>query len=131
MYCAEPTALPLFLISSSASLVAPVSRWRNLLALLVFSTPIQVSFSENAAHRSALRSSPAYLSTSCLIHAATAPLASCLDPAMMGLFNQAAQKVYKPRGTSEDDKAPEDTEPDDTSILSVTSSAPHALLLPR
>ncbi|OJT07950.1 Oxysterol-binding protein-like protein OBPalpha [Trametes pubescens] len=36
---------------------------------------------------------------------------------MMGLFNQAAQKVYKPRGTSEDDKAPEDTEPDDTSIL--------------
>ncbi|EIW65283.1 Oxysterol-binding protein [Trametes versicolor FP-101664 SS1] len=36
---------------------------------------------------------------------------------MMGLFNQAAQKVYKPRGSSEDDKAPEDTEPDDTSIL--------------
>lgn len=130
MYCAEPTALPLFLISSSAFLVAPVSRWRNLLALLVLSTPIQVSFSQNAAHRSALRSNAAYLST-CLIHAATAPLASCLDPAMMGLFNQAAQKVYKPRGTSEDDKAPEDTEPDDTSILSVTSSAPHALLLPR
>lgn len=105
------------------------SRRRTPLALLTCSKPI--SFSENAAHRSALRSSPAYLSTSCLIHAATAPLASCLDPAMMGLFNQAAQKVYKPRGTSEDDKAPEDTEPDDTSILSVTSSAPHALLLPR
>ncbi|KAI0820636.1 Oxysterol-binding protein [Trametes gibbosa] len=36
---------------------------------------------------------------------------------MMGLFNQAAQKVYKPRGSSEDDKVPDDTEPDDTSIL--------------
>ncbi|KAI0770963.1 Oxysterol-binding protein [Trametes elegans] len=36
---------------------------------------------------------------------------------MMGLFNQAAQKVYKPRGPSEDDKVPDDTEPDDTSIL--------------
>ncbi|KAI0638794.1 Oxysterol-binding protein [Trametes polyzona] len=36
---------------------------------------------------------------------------------MMGLFNQAAQKVYKPRGASEDDKVPDDTEPDDTSIL--------------
>ncbi len=105
------------------------SRRRNLSALPSCSTPI--SFSENAAHRSALRSSAAYLSTSCLIHAPTAPHASCHDPAMMGLFNQAAQKVYKPRGTSEDDKAPEDTEPDDTSILSVTSSAPHALFLPR
>ncbi|KAI0327257.1 Oxysterol-binding protein [Cubamyces sp. BRFM 1775] len=36
---------------------------------------------------------------------------------MMGLFNQAAQKVYKPRGAADDDKVPDDTEPDDTSIL--------------
>ncbi|KAJ3000528.1 hypothetical protein NUW54_g6763 [Trametes sanguinea] len=36
---------------------------------------------------------------------------------MMGLFNQAAQKVYKPRGSSDEDKVPDDTEPDDTSIL--------------
>ncbi|KAI0353174.1 Oxysterol-binding protein, partial [Trametes cingulata] len=36
---------------------------------------------------------------------------------MMGLFNQAAQKVYKPRGASDEDKVPDDTEPDDTSIL--------------
>ncbi|KAI0641191.1 Oxysterol-binding protein [Trametes meyenii] len=36
---------------------------------------------------------------------------------MMGLFNQAAQRVYKPRVASEDDKVPDDTEPDDTSIL--------------
>lgn len=36
---------------------------------------------------------------------------------MMGFFNQAASKVHKPRGASVEDKAPEDTEPDDTSIL--------------
>ncbi|KAI8983186.1 Oxysterol-binding protein [Trametes punicea] len=36
---------------------------------------------------------------------------------MMGLFNQAAQKVYKPRGVPDEDKVPDDTEPDDTSIL--------------
>ncbi|KAI0656832.1 Oxysterol-binding protein [Cubamyces menziesii] len=36
---------------------------------------------------------------------------------MMGLFNQAAQKVYKPRAAVDDDKVPDDTEPDDTSIL--------------
>ncbi|OSD05621.1 hypothetical protein PYCCODRAFT_1432155 [Trametes coccinea BRFM310] len=39
----------------------------------------------------------------------------------MGLFNQAAQKVYKPRASSDEDKVPDDTEPDDTSILSVPS----------
>ncbi|OBZ79115.1 Oxysterol-binding C23B6.01c [Grifola frondosa] len=39
---------------------------------------------------------------------------------MMGLFNQASsltQKVHRPRGNSDEDKMPEDTEPDDTSIL--------------
>ena len=41
---------------------------------------------------------------------------------MMGLFNQAAQKVYKPRAAADDDKVPDDTEPDDTSILSVPLS---------
>ena len=39
---------------------------------------------------------------------------------MMGLFNQATSKImYKPRASSEEDKVPDDTEPDDTSILSV------------
>ena len=38
---------------------------------------------------------------------------------MMGLFSQATSKMmYKPRGADED-KVPDDTEPDDTSILSV------------
>ncbi|KAH9949524.1 Oxysterol-binding protein [Amylocystis lapponica] len=36
---------------------------------------------------------------------------------MMGLFNQASSKVHRPRGTSMEDKIPEDTDPDDTSIL--------------
>ncbi|KAI0935688.1 hypothetical protein AcV5_004037 [Taiwanofungus camphoratus] len=36
---------------------------------------------------------------------------------MMGLFNQASSKVHRPRGSSLEDKIPEDTEPDDTSIL--------------
>lgn len=37
---------------------------------------------------------------------------------MMGLFSQAASKVQRPRGSSSlEDKIPEDTEPDDTSIL--------------
>ncbi|PCH33124.1 Oxysterol-binding protein [Wolfiporia cocos MD-104 SS10] len=36
---------------------------------------------------------------------------------MMGLFNQATAKVHRPRGSSDEDKIPEDTEPDDTSIL--------------
>ncbi|KAJ6569525.1 hypothetical protein B0H19DRAFT_1350610 [Mycena capillaripes] len=37
---------------------------------------------------------------------------------MMGLFSQAGASLRgKPRGGVEDDKAPEDTEPDDTSIL--------------
>ncbi len=41
---------------------------------------------------------------------------------MMGLFNQATSKMgYKPRGADED-KVPDDTEPDDTSILSVSSA---------
>ncbi|EKM60391.1 uncharacterized protein PHACADRAFT_246278 [Phanerochaete carnosa HHB-10118-sp] len=35
----------------------------------------------------------------------------------MGLFNHAASKVQRPRGSSLEDKIPEDTEPDDTSIL--------------
>jgi hypothetical protein len=38
---------------------------------------------------------------------------------MMGLFSQAASKVQRPRGSSLEDKIPEDTEPDDTSILFV------------
>ncbi|CDO74787.1 hypothetical protein BN946_scf185001.g35 [Trametes cinnabarina] len=50
---------------------------------------------------------------------------------MMGLFNQAAQKVYKPRSSSDEDKVPDDTEPDDTSILSVLSlSSPSVPPLP-
>ncbi|EPQ61211.1 Oxysterol-binding protein [Gloeophyllum trabeum ATCC 11539] len=36
---------------------------------------------------------------------------------MMGLFSQASNHLRRPRGASVDDKAPEDTEPDDTSIL--------------
>ncbi|PIL29953.1 hypothetical protein GSI_07864 [Ganoderma sinense ZZ0214-1] len=35
---------------------------------------------------------------------------------MMGLINQATSKMYKPRA-SDEDKVPDDTEPDDTSIL--------------
>lgn len=38
----------------------------------------------------------------------------------MGLFNQAASKVPRPRGSSEsEDKIPEDTNPDDVSVLFV------------
>lgn len=55
---------------------------------------------------------------------------------MMGLFNTASStasgvlnRVVKPRGSveAENDKAPSDTEPDDTSILSVTPFAPSVL----
>ena len=49
---------------------------------------------------------------------------------MMGLINQATSKMYKPR-VSDEDKVPDDTEPDDTSILSVSPSSHHALPLPR
>ena len=47
---------------------------------------------------------------------------------MMGLINQATSKMYKPRA-SDEDKVPDDTEPDDTSILSVslTPSPPPAM----
>lgn len=42
---------------------------------------------------------------------------------MMGLFNSATSGMkassHRPRGGSIEDKIPEDTEPDDTSILSV------------
>jgi len=37
--------------------------------------------------------------------------------AMMGLFSQAGSHMKRARGLSVDDNAPEDTEPDDTSIL--------------
>ena len=43
----------------------------------------------------------------------------------MGLFNSATSGLKassRPRGTSMEDKMPEDTEPDDTSILFVSSS---------
>lgn len=43
---------------------------------------------------------------------------------MMGLFSQAASKVQRPRGSSLEDKMPEDTEPDDTSILFVPLPPP-------
>ncbi|KAH7911819.1 hypothetical protein BJ138DRAFT_1179266 [Hygrophoropsis aurantiaca] len=36
---------------------------------------------------------------------------------MMGLFSQAGSHIRRARGSSVDDRAPEDTEPDDTSIL--------------
>ncbi|KIJ60085.1 hypothetical protein HYDPIDRAFT_43494 [Hydnomerulius pinastri MD-312] len=36
---------------------------------------------------------------------------------MMGLFSQAGSHIRRARGLSVDDRAPEDTEPDDTSIL--------------
>ncbi|KZT08937.1 Oxysterol-binding protein [Laetiporus sulphureus 93-53] len=36
---------------------------------------------------------------------------------MMGLFNQATSKVHRPRGPSVEDKMPDDTDPDDVSIL--------------
>ena len=51
---------------------------------------------------------------------------------MMGLFSQATSKMgYKPRGADED-KVPDDTEPDDTSILSVSIYPTRdALPLPR
>lgn len=39
----------------------------------------------------------------------------------MSMFSQAASKVNRPRGASLEDKIPEDTEPDDTSILFVSS----------
>ena len=39
---------------------------------------------------------------------------------MMGLFSQAGSHIKRARGVSVEDNAPEDTEPDDTSILSVT-----------
>jgi hypothetical protein len=39
---------------------------------------------------------------------------------MMGLFSQAGSHIKRARGGSVDDNAPEDTEPDDTSILSVS-----------
>ena len=39
---------------------------------------------------------------------------------MMGLFSQAGSHIKRARGASVDDNAPEDTEPDDTSILSVS-----------
>jgi hypothetical protein len=38
---------------------------------------------------------------------------------MMGLFSQAGSHIKRARGGSVDDNAPEDTEPDETSILSV------------
>jgi hypothetical protein len=38
---------------------------------------------------------------------------------MMGLFSQAGSHIKRARGASVDDNAPEDTEPDETSILSV------------
>lgn len=51
---------------------------------------------------------------------------------MMGLFSQATSKImYKPRGPADEDKAPDDTEPDDTSILSVSLSLRYALFHPR
>lgn len=40
---------------------------------------------------------------------------------MMGLFSQAGSHIRRARGSSVEDRAPEDTEPDDTSILSVSS----------
>ena len=46
---------------------------------------------------------------------------------MMGLFSTAASKVQRPRGTSLEDKMPEDTEPDDTSILLVPFSSHHVV----
>jgi len=55
---------------------------------------------------------------------------SSLLAAMMGLFSQAGStfgRVVKPRGSlegAENDKAPSDTEPDDTSILSVPCLGP-------
>ena len=48
---------------------------------------------------------------------------------MMGLFSQATSKMmYKPRGPADEDKVPDDTEPDDTSILSVSPLPRYALL---
>lgn len=38
---------------------------------------------------------------------------------MMGLFSQAGSHIRRARGLSVEDRAPEDTEPDDTSILCV------------
>lgn len=43
---------------------------------------------------------------------------------MMGLFSQAGSQIRRARGLSVEDRAPEDTEPDDTSILCVFSSFP-------
>jgi hypothetical protein len=39
---------------------------------------------------------------------------------MMGLFSQAGSHIRRARGASVEDNAPEDTEPDDTSILFVS-----------
>ena len=46
---------------------------------------------------------------------------SFLSSTMMGIFSQATFNRVKPRASVDaaDDKAPSDTEPDDTSILSV------------
>ena len=45
---------------------------------------------------------------------------------MMGLFSQAGAHLRRPRGSSAvEDKVPEDTEPDDTSILFVPLPVPH------
>jgi hypothetical protein len=38
---------------------------------------------------------------------------------MMGIFNQASQHLKRPRVSSVEDKVPEDTEEDDTSVLCV------------
>lgn len=38
---------------------------------------------------------------------------------MMGIFSQAGSHIRRARGLSVEDRAPEDTEPDDTSILCV------------
>lgn len=42
---------------------------------------------------------------------------------MMGLFSQAGTHIRRARGLSVEDRPPEDTEPDDTSILCVLSSS--------
>jgi hypothetical protein len=51
-------------------------------------------------------------------HSQPASNISC-QSTMMGLFSQAGSHIKRARGLSVDDRAPEDTEPDDTSILSV------------
>lgn len=49
----------------------------------------------------------------------------------MGLFNQASERLKRPRGSSADgDKIPEDTEDDDTSILYAFRESSPTFLLP-